>query len=321
MNPVFANLPTTIFETMSRLAREHDAVNLGQGFPDDPGPEDVRRAAAEAVMTGWNQYPPMMGLPVLREAIAEHYARFQELSLDPMSEVMVTSGATEAIAGALLALIEPGDEVILFQPMYDAYLPLVRRAGGVPRLVGLTPPHWRITAEALEAVASPRTKAVLLNNPLNPSATIFADEDLTALAEFSVRRNLVVISDEVWEHVVFDGRPFRSLMTFPGMRDRVVKIGSAGKIFSLTGWKVGLVAAAPSLLSVLAKAPQFLTFTTPPNLQSAVAYGLRKEDGYFASMRAGLQRSRDRFAHGLSALGYAVLPSSGTYFLNIDLAV
>ncbi|MFY8151697.1 MAG: aminotransferase class I/II-fold pyridoxal phosphate-dependent enzyme, partial [Hyphomicrobiales bacterium] len=198
MNPVFANLPTTIFETMSRLAREHDAVNLGQGFPDDPGPEDVRRAAAEAVMTGWNQYPPMMGLPVLREAIAEHYARFQELSLDPMREVMVTSGATEAIAGALLALIEPGDEVILFQPMYDAYLPLVRRAGGVPRLVGLTPPHWRITAEALEAVASPRTKAVLLNNPLNPSATIFADEDLTALAEFCVRRNLVVISDEVY---------------------------------------------------------------------------------------------------------------------------
>jgi N-succinyldiaminopimelate aminotransferase len=320
MNPVFANLPTTIFETMSRLAREHDAVNLGQGFPDDPGPEDVRRAAAEAVMTGWNQYPPMMGLPVLREAIAEHYARFQGLTLDPVSEVMVTSGATEAIAGALLALIEPGDEVILFQPMYDAYLPLVRRAGGVPRLVGLAPPHWRIAAEALEAVASPRTKAVLLNNPLNPSATIFADEDLTALAEFCVRRNLVAISDEVWEHVVFDGRPFRSLMSFPGMRDRVVKIGSAGKIFSLTGWKVGLVAAAPPLLSVLAKAHQFLTFTTPPNLQAAVAYGLRKDDAYFAAMRAGLQRSRDRFAEGLATLGYAVLPSSGTYFLNIDLA-
>ncbi|MFN8831866.1 MAG: aminotransferase [Labrys sp. (in: a-proteobacteria)] len=320
MNPVFATLPTTIFETMSRLAREHDAVNLGQGFPDDPGPEDVRRAAADAVMTGWNQYPPMMGLPVLREAIAAHYQRFQGLSLDPAREVMVTSGATEAIAASLLAMIEPGDEVILFQPMYDAYLPLVRRAGGVPRLVRLTPPDWRLTIEALEAVATRRTRAVLLNNPLNPAGSLFSDEDLAALARFCADRDLIAISDEVWEHVVFDGRPFRSLMSFAGMRERTIKIGSAGKIFALTGWKVGLVAAAPALMGVLAKAHQFLTFTTPPNLQTAVAYGLGKEDGYFQGMRQTLQRSRDRFAEGLTRLGYGVLPSAGTYFLNVDLA-
>lgn len=320
MNPVFATLPTTIFETMSRLAHEHNAVNLGQGFPDDPGPEDVRRAAADAVMTGWNQYPPMMGLPVLREAIAAHYQRFQGLSLDPAREVMVTSGATEAIAASLLAMIEPGDEVILFQPMYDAYLPLVRRAGGVPRLVRLTPPDWRLTIEALEAVATPRTRAVLLSNPLNPAGSLFSDEDLATLARFCADRDLIAISDEVWEHVVFDGRPFRSLMSFASMRGRTIKIGSAGKIFALTGWKVGLVAAAPALMGVLAKAHQFLTFTTPPNLQTAVAYGLGKEDGYFLGMRKTLQRSRDRFAEGLTRLGYVVLPSAGTYFLNVDLA-
>ncbi|MDQ0472551.1 aminotransferase [Labrys wisconsinensis] len=320
MNSVLADLPTTIFEVMSQLARETGAVNLGQGFPDDPGPPDVREKAAEAVLSGWNQYPPMMGLPDLRRAVAAHYRRFQDLDLDAEREVMVTSGATEALAGALMALIEPGDEVVLLQPMYDAYLPLVRRAGGVPRFVTLAPPDWRLSEAALAQAFSPRTRAVLFNNPLNPSASVFPDEDLALLARFCERHDAVAICDEVWEHVLFDGRRHRPLIGLPGMRERTVKIGSAGKIFSLTGWKVGFVMAAPALMRTLAKAHQFLTFTTPPNLQSAVAYGLGKDDAYFEGMRRELQRSRDHLAHGLADAGFAVLPSAGTYFLNVDLA-
>jgi aspartate/methionine/tyrosine aminotransferase len=320
MNPIFADLPTTVFETMSRLARETGAVNLGQGFPDDPGPEDVRRKAAEAVMDGWNQYPPMMGIPELRQAISRHYGHWQGVALDPDAEIMVTSGATEALAGALFALIEPGDEVVLFEPMYDAYLPLVRRAGGIPRFVTLHPPHFRLTEEALAAAFSERTKVVLFNNPLNPAATIASPEDLDLLARFCIRFDAIAVCDEVWEHVVFDGRRHVPLIALPGMRERTVKIGSAGKIFNLTGWKVGFVCACPEIMRVLAKAHQFLTFTTPPNLQAAVAYGLAKEDSHFEALRADLARSRDRFAAGLRGLGFTVLPSAGTYFLNIDIA-
>ncbi len=320
MNPIFAQLETSVFEVMSRLARETNAVNLGQGFPDDPGPEDVRRKAAEAVIEGWNQYPPMMGLPELRGAVARHYAHWQGLGLDPETEVMITSGATEALAGALLALVEPGDEVVLFEPMYDAYLPLVRRAGGIPRFVTLQPPHFRLTEEGLAGAFSERTKVVLLNNPLNPTATIFAPGDLALLARFCQRFDAVALCDEVWEHVVFDGARHAPLMAEPGMRERTVKVGSAGKIFNLTGWKVGFVCAAPELMRVLAKAHQYITFTTPPNLQAAVAYGLGKEDGYFEGLRADLARSRDRFTAGLSGLGFSVIPAQGTYFLNIDIA-
>ena len=320
MNPVYSSLPTTIFEVMSRLAATHKAVNLGQGFPDGKGPEDVRRKAADAVFDGWNQYPPMMGLPELRSAIAVHYQRFQGLCLNPETEIMVTSGATEAIAGALLALIEPGDEVVLFQPMYDAYLPLVRRAGGVPKFVTLKPPHWGFDAADLARAFSPRTRAVLFNNPLNPSGIVYGRAQIELLARFCVAHDAVAICDEVWEHVIFDGVQHFSMLSLPEMRGRTVKIGSAGKIFSLTGWKVGLVAAAPELMRVLAKAHQFLTFTTPPHLQVAVAYGLAKEDAYFTRMRADLQAARDYFSAGLSARGFTVLPSAGTYFVNIDIA-
>lgn len=319
MNPVFSDLPTTVFETMSRLAREHEAINLGQGFPDDPGPLDVRQKAADAVVNGWNQYPPMMGLPELRQAIAAHYRRFQNLDLDWETEVMVTSGATEALADSLLALLQPGDEVVLFQPMYDAYLPLVRRAGGVPKFVTLKPPHWRLHEEDLRAVFSPRTRAVLLNNPLNPAGSVFPREDLELLGRFLQEFDAVAICDEVWEHVIFDGRQFQPLMGLPGLRDRCIKIGSAGKIFSLTGWKVGLVCAAAPLMRVLSKAHQFVTFTTPPNLQAAVAYGLMKDDGYFSGMRAELQAARNHFSAALQDAGFAVLPSAATYFVNVDL--
>jgi N-succinyldiaminopimelate aminotransferase len=319
MNPIFADIGTSVFEVMSRLAREREAVNLGQGFPDDPGPADVRAKAAEAVLSGWNQYPPMMGLPELRAAIAVHYKRFQNLDLDPAAEIMVTSGATEALAGALLALLEPGDEVVLFQPMYDAYLPLVRRAGGVAKFVTLKPPHWTIEEADLAAAFSPRTKVVLFNNPLNPAGVVYSRDALALLARFCVKFDAIALCDEVWEHVIFDNRAHLPLMAMEGMRERTVKIGSAGKIFSLTGWKVGLVCAAPAIMRVIARAHQFITFTTPPNLQSAVAYGLMKDDSYFTAMRAAFQRSRDRFSAGLVAHGFHVLPSQGTYFVNIDI--
>ncbi|MFL6802618.1 MAG: aminotransferase, partial [Xanthobacteraceae bacterium] len=284
MNPVFADLPVSVFEVMSQLARENAAINLGQGFPDDAGPEDVRRKAAEAVVDGWNQYPSMLGIPELRQAISAHYRHWQGLDLDPEREIMVTSGATEALAGALLAVIEPGDEVVLFQPLYDAYLPLVKRAGGIPRFVRLEPPHWRFDEEMLAAAFTRKTKVVLFNNPLNPSGTVYGRAELELLARMCERFNAIAVCDEVWEHVMFDGRRHVPLIALPGMRERCVKIGSAGKIFSLTGWKVGFVCAAPPILRVLAKAHQFITFTTPPNLQAAVAYGLAKTDDYFEDM-------------------------------------
>ncbi|HWE45436.1 MAG TPA: aminotransferase [Caulobacteraceae bacterium] len=319
MNPIYANLPTTIFEVMSGLARETGAINLGQGFPDEPGPEAVRRKAAEAAVDGWNQYPPMRGLPELREAVADHYKRFQGLDLDWQTEVTVTSGATEALAASIFALIEPGDEVVLFQPLYDAYAPLIRRAGGTVRLVRLEPPDWRITREALEAAFTPKTRLVVFNNPLNPAAVVYPTEDLALLAEYCVSHDTIAISDEVWEQVVFDNHIHVSLLALPGMRERCVKIGSAGKMFALTGWKVGFVCAAPALSAVIAKAHQFLTFTTPPNLQAAVAWGLKNSDAWFEAMPRDLQRSRDRLSGGLAAEGFKPLPSGGTYFLNVDL--
>jgi N-succinyldiaminopimelate aminotransferase len=318
-NPIYTSLPTTIFSVMSGLAREHGAINLGQGFPDEPGPEAIRAAAADAVLNGDNQYPPTFGTADLRQAAARHYERRQGLKLDWSTEVIVTSGATEALACAFFGLIEPGDEVVMFQPLYDAYAPVVRRAGGVPMLVKLGPPHWRFDRAGLEAAFTARTRLVVLNNPLNPAATVCPDEDLALLAEFCVRFDATAVCDEVWEEVVFDGLRHRPLMAFPGMRERCVKIGSAGKMFALTGWKVGFICAAPPLMDALAKAHQFMTFTTPPSLQAAVAWGLDNSEDWFARMPVDLARSRDRLTDGLKREGFAVLPSQGTYFLNIDL--
>jgi N-succinyldiaminopimelate aminotransferase len=318
-NPIFAELPTTIFEEMSGLARELGAVNLGQGFPDDPGPSAIRAKAAEALLNGYNQYPPMAGLPELRQAVAGHYARTQGLDLDWTQEVTVTSGATEALAAAFLGLIRPGDEVVVFQPFYDAYLPLIRRAGGVPRLVTLSPPGWRFTRQMLEAAFTARTRFVVLNNPINPTGTVLPEADLALLAEFCIAHDAVAICDEVWEQVVFDGAVHRPLIAFSGMRERCVKIGSAGKMFGLTGWKVGFLCAAPVLTRTLARTHQFLTFTTPPNLQAAVAFGLNEPGDWFEAMPRGLQASRDRLAEGLRREGFVPLPVGGTYFLTLDL--
>jgi aspartate/methionine/tyrosine aminotransferase len=319
MHPLYAAMPTTVFERMSARARETGAINLGQGFSDSNGPPDVVDAAARALTERSNQYPPSFGLPELREAVADHYRRHQGLDLTP-AEVTVTSGATEALAAAILALVTPGDEVVLFQPLYDAYLPLVQRAGGVPRLVRLAPPDWRITAEALDAAFSDRTRLVILNTPLNPAATIVPAGELRLLADRLLSSDAVIVSDEVWEHVIFDGARHLSPMHLPELRGRTVKIGSAGKIFSLTGWKVGWMCAAPALATPLARAHQFLTFTTPPNLQAAAAYGLAKQDGYFEATRADFARSRDRLTGALQSAGWAVLPSHATYFLSLDLA-
>ena len=318
VHPVFANLPTTVFEEMSGLARELGAINLGQGFPDDPGPLAIRQKAADEVLSGYNQYPPMAGLPQLREAVAGHYARSQDL--DWRTEVTITSGATEALAATFLALVQPGDEVVVFQPVYDAYLPLIRRAGGTPKLVRLAPPHWRFDRAMLEAAFTEKTRFVVLNNPINPAGLVLPREDLELLAEVCLAHDVIAICDEVWEQVIFDGRVHIPLMSLPKMRERTVKIGSAGKMFGLTGWKVGFLCAAPELTQALARAHQFLTFTTPPNLQAAVAFGLEQPGDWFTTMPAGLQRSRDRLSAGLVREGFAVLPSQGTYFLNVDLA-
>jgi len=320
MNRIFADLPNTIFDVMSQAARDLNAINLGQGFPDDPGPLDVRQKAADAVLNGYNQYPSMMGIPELRQAIATHYAHWHGLQLDAMSEVMVTSGGTEALTGSILGLVEPGDEVLVFQPMYDSYVPIIRMAGGIPKFLRLEPPHWRLPEEAIRKAITPKTKYVILNNPLNPAAVVYPREDLEMLGRICQEFDLIAICDEVWEHIVFDGRKHIPLISIPGMRDRTVKIGSAGKIFGLTGWKIGFVCAAPHILRVLAKTHQFITFTTAPNLQVAVAYGLGKPDEYFFQMRKELARSRDRLSQGLSNLGFPVLDSQGTYFLNVDLA-
>jgi aspartate/methionine/tyrosine aminotransferase len=318
MNSVYASLGTTVFEVMSRLAAERGAVNLGQGFPEEDGPRDIREAAARACIEGPNQYPPMRGLPELRQAVAAHYYAWHRLDLDWQSEVAITSGATEAIAAALLAFIEPGDEVILFEPLYDAYLPMVRRAGGVPRIVRLEPPTWQVDRAALAAAFTSRTRVVVINTPFNPSASLWSRADLALLADLCRQHDAIVVSDEVWEHVLFDGRSFDSMLHV--LRDRTLKIGSAGKMFSLTGWKVGFACGAPALMDLFAKAHQFLTFTTPPNLQRAVAYGLGKERSYFTDMRLAFQRSRDRLVSRLHDAGFVTLPAHGAYFVSIDLA-
>ncbi|MNX16290.1 Methionine aminotransferase [compost metagenome] len=318
LNPLFSSMPTTVFERMSGLARAHDAVNLGQGFPDGPEPVDLLDAAARALQERGNQYPPSRGLPELRAAAANFYHRFDGLALTS-ENVVVTSGATEAIAAALMAVITPGDEAIIIEPAYDAYRPLIERAGGVVRAVSLRPPEWRLTVDALEAVVTPRTRVLVFNNPLNPAGRAFDQEEVEAVAAVCRWHDLVAVSDEVWERLVYDGRRHVSLSTAPGMFERTLKIGSAGKLFGLTGWKIGLIIGGGVLLEAAAKAHQYLAFSTPPHLQSAVAEGLAWPSQRFADQAAALARSRDHLAAGLQAEGFKVLPSEATYFLCLDL--
>jgi aspartate/methionine/tyrosine aminotransferase len=319
MNPLYEQMPVSVFERMSLAAARFGAVNLGQGFPDFGWPDEILEAGARALTQASNQYPPSRGLPALREAVAAHYNRHfgQELTAD---NVCVTSGATEALSAAILAAVQPGDEVIIFTPAYDSYAPTIRRAGATPVEIALKPSEWRIEPEALERSITSRTRAILFNNPHNPTGRLFSDKDLEAVAAVARKHELLVISDEVWEHVLLDGRTFTPIATLPGMAERTIKIGSAGKIFSLTGWKVGWMVAAPELTGVLARAHQFLTFSTAPNLQSAVAFGLQQGDSWVEPMRARFQRARDRMTEGLRAAGYTVLDSAATYFLCVDLA-
>ncbi|MGE3691479.1 MAG: aminotransferase [Novosphingobium sp.] len=319
IHPVYASMATTVFEATSALCRETGAINLGQGFPDDDGPPELIEAAARALRERSNQYPPGAGLSELREAVCAFYARRQGLALS-CEQVVATSGATEAIADALLALVNPGDEVVLFQPAYDAYAPMVRRAGGLPVSVPLSPPDWSYPAALLEAAITSKTRVLMLNDPLNPAGTVASEAELAAIAEACVANDLIAICDEVWEDVRFDGVAHRSLMSFPGMASRTVKIGSAGKIFGLTGWKIGWLCAAPDLISGIARAHQFVTFTTVPALQWAVAEGLALPDAWFAARSAGWAVSRERLHRGLTQAGYAVLPNAATWFLCADLA-
>jgi aspartate/methionine/tyrosine aminotransferase len=317
MNPLYKNMETSVFERMSLLAAKHGAVNLGQGFPDFGWPEEILDAAARA-LEGSNQYAPSRGLPVLREAVAAHYAQHfgQKVSAE---QICVTSGATEALGAALLAVIEPGDEVIIFTPAYDSYAPMIRRAGATPVEVALEPPAWRLDGDRLQDAVTPKTRAVVFNNPHNPTGRLFDYDELEVIASAARQHGLTVVSDEVWEHVLLDGRSFTPIATLPGMAGRTIKIGSAGKIFSLTGWKVGWIVAAAELANLVARAHQFLTFSTAPNLQSAVAFGLNEGESWIQPMRDRFQRARDRMAAGLRAAGYEVLDTTSTYFLCVDL--
>jgi aspartate/methionine/tyrosine aminotransferase len=315
-NPVFARLPTSIFQHMTVLALKHDAINLGQGFPDQDGPLALREVAARQLIEGPNQYPPSKGLLTLRQAVSAHARTFYGLDYDPEDEVVITSGGTEAVTGALMAMAGVGDEVVMIEPTYDSYRPMAEGAGAIVKAVKLGPPDWRLTEDALRAVIGPKTRAILINSPHNPAGRAFAREELETLAKVVAETEAVVICDEVYEHLVFDGRPHIPLATLPGMRGRVLKIGSAGKIFSLTGWKVGWVMGPRELVRVVQNAHQFLTFTTSPALQAGVAHGLTHAMDFPIALTARLQKNRDVLREGLSQLGFAVQPCEGTYFLT-----
>lgn len=308
---------TTVFEHMSGLARQHDAINLGQGFPDFGWSDAVLAAGADAITTGYNQYPPMRGLPELRRAVADFYGRRQGLDLAP-EQVIVTSGATEALAASIMAVAGAGDEVILFAPAYDAYAPLVQRAGARPVWVALRPPDWQASAETIAAAITPDTRAILLNTPHNPTGGMAGPAMLAAIVELARKHDLIIISDEVWEEVITGDAPHVSPFTLAP--ERTIKIGSAGKLLALTGWKVGWVVAEAALAERVAQVHQYLTFTTAPPLQTAVAAGLALPDDWFAAARVRFVTARDRLVTDLARHGWKLLPTQGSYFVMADLA-
>ncbi|HTS97093.1 MAG TPA: pyridoxal phosphate-dependent aminotransferase [Streptosporangiaceae bacterium] len=318
LNRRMAGMGSTIFAEMSALAVATGSVNLGQGFPDTDGPREVAEAAAAAILGGrGNQYPPGPGIPELRQAVADHQQRFYGLGFDPETEVLVTAGATEAIAAALLALVEPGDEVIAFEPYYDSYAACVALAGGVRVPVTLRAPDFRPDLDRLRAAVTPRTRLILLNSPHNPTGSVFTRAELTAIAELACERDLLVVCDEVYEHMVYAGEhvPVGSL---PGMRERTVSISSAGKTFSFTGWKIGWVTATAELIAAVRAVKQFLTFVSGGPFQYAIAEALRMPDGYFAGISEQLRVKRDLLCAGLAEVGFDVYPPQGTYFVTTD---
>ena len=312
------DVPPTIFSEMSALAVRTGALNLGQGFPDVDGPPAVVDAAVAALLAGRNQYAPGIGTPELREAVAAHQKRHYGLDVDPLTEVAVTAGATEGIAAAVLALVDPGDEVVLLEPFYDSYVATIAMAGGVRRPVTLRAPDFRLDVEALRAAVTPRTRLILLNTPHNPTGTVLTREELEAVAAVAVEHDLVVVTDEVYEHLTFDGRPHVPLATLPGMWERTLTLSSAGKTFSFTGWKVGWATGPADLVLSLMAAKQWLTFTNAAPLQPAVAYALEHEEGFFRGLAADLQAKRDLLCAGLDKLDVDVFVPEATYFVLTD---
>jgi N-succinyldiaminopimelate aminotransferase len=315
---------TTIFTEMSALALRTGSVNLGQGFPDTDGPPEMLAAAEHALRNGANQYPPLAGIPALRAAIVAHEERFWGLTRDPDTEVVVTAGATEAVAAAILGLCEPGDEVVCFQPYYDSYAASIALAGAVRRPVTLRPGpdgRYRFDEDELRAAFGPRTRLVLLNSPHNPTGKVFTGDELAAIAALCQEHDVYAVTDEVYEHLVFTdaSAPHLPLAALPGMRERTVRISSAGKTFSCTGWKIGWATGPSELVSAVLRVKQFLTFVNAAPLQPAIAVALGLPDSYFAGFRAGLQSRRDRLVGGLTDAGFAVLPSEGTYFVTTDI--
>ncbi|MFD2078630.1 pyridoxal phosphate-dependent aminotransferase [Actinopolymorpha cephalotaxi] len=312
-------LGTTIFAEMSALALRTSSINLGQGFPDTDGPTPMLDAAVDAIRSGeHNQYPPGIGIAALREAVSAHQRRFYDLEYDPDTEVLVTAGATEAIAAALLALVEPGDEVVALEPYYDSYAAGIAMAGGRRVPVTLRAPDFRLDVDALRAAVTSRTKLLLVNSPHNPTGTVLTADELAAIAELAVERDLLVVTDEVYEHLSYDGAPHIPLATYPGMRERTVTISSAGKTFAVTGWKIGWVCATPPLVAAVRTAKQFLTYVSGGPFQPAVAKALAFGDDYYAGLRSSLQGKRDLLSAGLSSLGLDVFVPGGTYFVTTD---
>src|SRR5688572_24039552 len=318
LSPRLAGLGTTIFAEMSQLAVATGAINLGQGFPDEDGPIEVADAAIAAIRGGVNQYPPGPGIEELRVAIAGHQKRFWGIDVDPATEVLVTAGATEAIAAAVLALCDPGDEILAFEPTYDSYTAVAAMAGARLRPVTLHPPGYEADLDRLASLVSDRTRLLLLNTPHNPTGKVFTAAELEAIAQVCVERDLVAVTDEVYEHLVFDGE-HRPLCTFPGMAERTLTISSAGKTFSFTGWKIGWVCGAEALVTAVRTAKQFLTYVNGAPFQPAVALGLGLGDDFFASLCDTLQAKRDLLCDGLRAAGFEVFVPQGTYFATVDI--
>lgn len=318
LNRALTGFTSTIFAEMSALALRTGAVNLGQGFPDFDGPPAILERARRAIAEGANQYPPGPGIPELRRAIAAHQRRFYGIDLDPDSQVLVTAGATEGIAASMLGLVEPGDEVVMLEPYYDSYAATVALAGGVRRPVRLEPPDFALPRQRFAAAIGPRTRLILLNSPHNPTGMVLRPDDLAFVAELARRHDLIVVTDEVYEHLTFDGVPHLPLAALPGMAERTVTLSSAGKTFSVTGWKIGWATGPAELVAAVRAAKQFLTFVNGAPFQPAVADALQLPDAYFTQFRTSLQGKRDRLLDGLAGAGIPAFTPAGTYFVVAD---